>query len=251
MEKVITKDNVNRFTITNEKYLRTPINEVKGLAIEFPGFDGNSCLSGNYNFSELNNDYAQTLAKNGILLVYVFTGPWNWMRDVSIKTVDDIIDAIIEKYNLNKNIKIVYTGGSMGGLGALSYNVYGKHKAVGCAVSCPVCDLFAVSKFAPFFESSVYFACAHYESDYDSAVKSLSPLYFVEKFPKNKYFVLTCNNDQVIFLEENGKPLLQKMKNLALEVCSIELDGMGHCEHTPEALKEFLNFIIRCFDEEI
>ena len=170
------------------------------------------------------------------------------MRDVSVKTVDDIIDAIIEKYNLNKDINIVYTGGSMGGLGALSYNTYGKHKAVGCAVSCPVCDLFAVSKVTPFFEASVYFACAHYNCDYDSAVKSLSPIYFVDKFPKNKYFVLLCNNDKLIFMEENGKPLLQKMQAHGLNVDTIELDGMGHCEHTPEAINAFLNFIINCFN---
>lgn len=251
MEKVITKDNVNRFTITNEKYLGNSLKDVKGLAIEFPGFDGNSCLSGNYNHLELSNEYAQELGKQGILLVYVFTGPWNWMRDVSVKTVDDIIDAVIEKYNLMKSIKIVYTGGSMGGLGALSYNVYGKHKAVGCAVSCPVCDLFAVSKVTPFFEASVYFACAHYETDYDSAVRALSPLYFVDKFPRNKYFVLSCNDDKLISLKEHGTPLLEKMQERGLNVQSIELDGMGHCCHTPESIKEFINFIVTCFNEKM
>lgn len=247
MEKVIGIENLNNFIITNEKYLACSLQEIKGLAIEFPGFDGNSCLSGNYKNSELNNDYAKELAKQGVFLVYVFTGPWNWMRDVSVKTVDDIIDAVIEKYQLSESVKIVYTGGSMGGLGALSYNVYGKHKAVGVAVSCPVCDLFAVSKVSPYFAASVFFACAHYDCDYESAVRSLSPLYFVDKFPQSKYFILGCTADEVIPWKENGECLFKKMKALNLEVDMTEIVGMGHCRHTKESINDFIAFILSCF----
>ena len=244
MEKFIKSGNLNDFCITNEKYLNCEISKVKALAVEFPGFDGNSCLSGNFNNLELDNGFAKFLAENGILLIYVFTGPWNWMRDVSVKTVDDIIDAAKEKYGLKDGIKIILTGGSMGGLGALSYATKGKHKASAVAVSCPVCDLFAVSKFSHFFAASVYFACAHYDCDYDSAVKSLSPLYFVEDFPDIPYFLLWCDKDDVILPEENAIPLMGKMRDRGLDLKTLKLSGKGHCEHTLESMREFTGFIL-------
>ena len=247
MERFIKAENLEDFCITNEKYLKNGIKGVKGLAVEFPGFDGNSCLSGNFNNNELNNGFALTLAEADILLVYVFTGPWNWMRDVSVKTTDDIIESVFEKYALPRDIKIVLTGGSMGGLGALMYATNGKFKATACAVSCPVCDLFAVSKFSHFFAASVYFACAHYESDYDTAVKSLSPLYRINDFPKIEYFILWCDKDDVIYPEENAIPLLRKMDEAGLSVETLRLEGKGHCEHTLESMHKMTGFIKSIF----
>ena len=136
----------------------------------------------------------------------------------------------------------------MGGLSALSYNVYGKHKAVGCAVSCPVCDLFAVEKTTPFFAASVYFACAHYTCDYEDAVKSLSPLYFVDHFPKNNYFFICCKNDTVIIPQENVIPLLKKMEEKGLNAKAIVLEDKDHCRHTPESINAFIDFIAGCYE---
>ena len=246
MDKFINKDNLFDFIISNEKLLET-ISNVNKLVVEFPGHDGNSCLSGNYTKRELDNGFAEILAKNGILHIYVFTGPWNWMRDVSVQTVDDIIDAVIDHYALPNDLKIVYTGGSMGGLGALSYAVKGKHKAISCAVSCPVCDLFAISKFAPFFAASVYFACAHYDTDYDTAVKSLSPLYFVEQFPDVDYFILYCDEDDVVTIEDNALPLIEKMKQRNLKVETLRVHGAKHCEHPTEDILKFVYFIVDSF----
>lgn len=247
MERFITAKNIEDFCITNERCLKNGVNGIKKLAVEFPGFDGNSCLSGNFNNIELNNGFAQALGDANILLIYVFTGPWNWMRDVSVKTVDDIIGSVKEKYKLPENIEIVLTGGSMGGLGALMYAANGKYKASACAVSCPVCDLFAVSKFSHFFAASVYFACAHYNCDYDTAVKDLSPLYRVKDFPKIKYFVLWCDKDDVIYPNENAIPLIEKMTAAGLDLKTLKLENKGHCEHTAEGLDRLIEFIRSLF----
>lgn len=245
----ITKNNLDDFCITNEKYLVDGKQKIKGLVVEFPGFDGNSCFGGNFNNTELNTYMGQRLAVNNILLVYVFTGPWNWMRDVSVNTVDNIIESVIEKYNLDTNIKIVLSGGSMGGLGALSYATYGKFKAISCAVSCPVCDLFAVSKFSHYFAASVYFACCHYNCEYDEAVKKLSPLYFVDKFPNIDYFILYCDNDQVIKTEENALPLINKMQEKELNLEIYRVYGAGHCEHSMKDNKKFVEYILNSFNK--
>ena len=244
MKGYINKDNLVDFCTTNEAFLECDFNDLNALAIEFPGFDGNSGLSGNFNNYRLDNEFALTLAKNKILLIYVFTGPWTWMRDVSIKTTDDIINAAFSKYNLNPNIKILLTGCSMGGLSALSYATYGKYKPNAVSVSCPACDLFKVSKFSHFFAASVYFDCAHYDSDYETAVKSLSPLYFVKDFPKVPYFILWCDKDRVILPEENVIPLLEKMKEYGYETTSYRVKNRDHGEHTKESIDEFLNFMI-------
>ena len=227
----------------NERYLKDGVKGIKKLAVEFPGFDGNSCLSGNFNNAELSNGFAKALGDADILLIYVFTGPWNWMRDVSVRTVDDIIASVMEKYGLSKDIPIVLTGGSMGGLGALMYATGGKYKAISCAVSCPVCDLFAVSKFSHFFAASVYFACAHYDCEYSSAVRSLSPLYRVSDFPKIRYFILWCDSDDVILPNENAIPLIDKMTAAGLDVETLKLEGRGHCDHTPRGIDKMIEFI--------
>jgi len=243
----INKDNIDDFCITNIHTLSCDVKDVRGLCVEFPGFDGNSCLSGNFNFPNLGNDFATRLGKNGILLIYVFTGPWNWMRDVSIKTTDDIIAAVIEKYSLKEDIKITLTGGSMGGLGVLAYAAKGKYKAVSCSTSCPVCDLFSVSKFSHFFAASVYFAVCHMNTDYESAVKEISPIYFVDKLPDVPYFLIWCDKDDVVLPEDNAIPLISKMKAQKLNLKEYLIEGAGHCQHTGESIDKLVEFITQSY----
>ena len=132
----------------------------------------------------------------------------------------------------------------MGGLSALSYAAKGKHKTIGVAISCPACDLFKVSKFSHFFAASVYFAVAHYNTDYETAVKSLSPLYFVEDLPYVPYYMLWCDKDSVILPEENVLPLIEKMKKLNYHVEEYKVANKDHGEHTKESLNSFINFIL-------
>jgi len=240
VERFICKQNLTDFCITNKELLTGAI---RGFTVEFPGFDGNSCLSGNFTFARLDNCFARALAEKDILLVYVFTGPWNWMRDASVKTVDDIIDAVRDKYALPANMLPVLTGGSMGGLGALSYARYGKHPAAACAVSCPVCDLFEAAKFSHFFAASVYFAVAHYSGSYEQAVKSLSPLYFARQLPDIPYFVLWCSGDDVIPADKNAIPMMAALKEVGYRMQTLCIPDAGHCVHTPEALQQMIDFI--------
>lgn len=244
MEPFISKENVNRFCSTNEKYLQ---GEIKKLVVEFPGFDGNSCLGGNFNFQENDSGFAQVMGAQGILTVYVYTGPWNWMRDISVKTVDCIIESIIDKYDLPEDITIVAVGGSMGGLGALMYTAKGRYTVSACATSCPVCDLYALSvaeKFH-FFCASVYFAFADRLGSFEEVAKAHSPLYNVSNLPKIPYFMIICDADDVIPCDAHAYPMLEQMQAAGHSVETITGQGKGHCEHTIELLKPFEDFVFR------
>ncbi len=248
MKKYITKNNLCDFITTNEKLL-PDLKKIKGLVVEFPGSDGNSCLGGNLEKKQLDGGVAKVLASNNILMVFVFTGPWNWMRDITVNMVDEIIDAVKEYYSLSDDIRIVYTGGSMGGQGALTYNVKGKHKAIACAVSCPAADLFAIPEVLPWAAASLYFACAHYETDFDTTVKNLSPLYFVEQFPNIDYLVLYCDKDEALLYDKHALPLIEKMKNRGLKLQTVRARGAGHCVHPADEILIFVNFIVNAFSK--
>ena len=60
-----------------------------------------------------------------------YDSPWSWMNDVAVRTTDRIVAALPEKYGLAASLKIVSTGGSMGGLRCI--DVY-KRQVHGIAV---------------------------------------------------------------------------------------------------------------------
>lgn len=244
MNRFISKENLSHFCTTNEKYL---VGEIRKLVVEFPGLDGNSCLGGNFNLTESDSPFAKVLGENGILHVYVFTGPWNWMKDTSVITVDHIIDSVLDKYSLNEEIPIVAAGGSMGGHGALMYTLKGAYRMTACAVSCPVCDLLALSKMEDyhFFCATVYYALADREGDFEEIAKAYSPLYHVEEMPGIPYFMIACDADNVVPCRDHAYPFRERMEQCGHDIRVLTAEGKGHCEHTQEVFEKFVDFIIR------
>ena len=239
MKKHITPENLSGFCITNEVE-----GEIRALALEFPGLDGNSCLGGGYEKSVLESDFARRLGENGVLLVYVFTGPWNWMRDVARNMVDEIVNAVKEKYALPSDVKIITVGGSMGGLGALMYGANTKNKIDACAVSCPVSDLAVAYHLAPYWAATMYFAFGDCDGDLWDAIKYHSPVNRVDDMPDIPYFIICCDSDVPVPMEQHASVLIERMKKANKRVDYIVLEGMGHCEHTPEAMDKLVKFIL-------
>ncbi len=239
MKKHITPENLSGFCITN-----TVKGDIRALAIEFPGLDGNSCLGGNYEKAELDSEFARRLGEQGILLVYVFTGPWNWMRSVAKNMVDEIVDAVKIKYALPEDVKIITVGGSMGGLGALMYGANTKNKITACAVSCPVSDLEVAYHFAPYWAATTYLAFGDCEGDLWDAIRYHSPVNRAEDMPDIPYFIICCDGDVPVPMESHACVLIERMKAAGKNVEYIVLEGMGHCEHTPEAMDKFIEFIV-------
>ena len=100
-------------SVTNEEYLMLPL---RGIVLEFPGLGGGSCLGGSPDMGSYATDYAKDFGKHGILLAYLFPGPWSWGNKGAVRMGDAVLDAICDKYGVN-NLRLGVCGGSMGGHG--------------------------------------------------------------------------------------------------------------------------------------
>ena len=131
MEKIITCENIKNFAYINDEICRE---NILGIVISFFGL-------GTMVMFENDTIEGEFYAERGILYVVPYNNPWAWMNKQAVNFTDEIIDVLIEKYNLSENIPIVATGGSMGGQSALVYTVYAKRQPVACVTNCPVCDV--------------------------------------------------------------------------------------------------------------
>lgn len=237
-DRVITKESYLHYCATNEHLIK---GEVRAVAVEFPGLDGNSCLSGRYTFDRLENAFASELAECGILLSYVFAGPWSWMNDAAVKMTDGVIGALFDKY---VSLPLLLSGGSMGGHGALVYAAYGKYRPSRVAVSCPVCDLTALYPHERFWPSTVYHAFGG-EEDYSKALYEHSPLYITNKLPDVPYFIISCEKDAVIAPETHFEPLIKKLIGEGKELTVHRMKDAGHCAHDAEAVHQMVKFLAK------
>ena len=130
MEKIINANNVKNFAYVNDVVCRLPI---KGVALNFFGL-------GNMSMFNEDTDEGKFYGDNGILYVTPYTNPWAWMNMQTVAFVDELLDVLFAKYNLDENTPVVSTGESMGGQSALVYCVYAKRTPVACVANCPVCD---------------------------------------------------------------------------------------------------------------
>ena len=154
MKEYINAETIRYYAKTNERFLR----RVKGVCLEFPGLGGGSCLGGTDDLGDYDTDFAVRAANAGVLLAYVYTGPWSWMNIGAVLIADAVVDAILEKYRLS-DVPVVVSGGSMGGLGALIYAASSRHAITACAAACPCCDALdrydAADEFRKTFVSAV------------------------------------------------------------------------------------------------
>ena len=117
------------FAYTNEKYLS---GAPKALVLSFHGL-------GYAQMPREHSDFSLACAGRGILLAAPYDSPWSWMNDTAVKTVDAIVDALFFRHNA-KDIPLISTGGSMGGLSALIYARYSAHPVAACAARTYSCS---------------------------------------------------------------------------------------------------------------
>ena len=236
MEKIITYENLRSFAYTNDRLIQ---GEIKGIVLSFYGLG---------NMTMYHSDPAEglELAKKGILYVIPYYNPWSWMNRQAVAYTDEIIAVLCEKYGLDSDIKIVSTGGSMGGLSALVYCVYAKITPCACVANCPVCDLPYHFTERPDLPRTLYSAFAEYEGDLESALRSCSPLHLVEKMPKIDYIIFHCEGDQAVHLEQHSARFVEAMgqsHNVAFHTVPLR----GHCDLSPEARVKHQEAILKYF----
>ncbi len=238
----INFDTLSYYTRNNLNYVE---GDIKGIVMEFPGLGGSSCLGGLVGMGEYSSDFAKNCGKQGILVMYMYCGPWSWGNKGVVRMADLVIDALIEHYDLPADIPVVSTGGSMGGLGALMFTNGSRHNIVSCMAACPCYDI--LGEYRSFevlkeFPRTYLSAIASYDMPLNDALKTITPQENISTLPKVPYYIV-CNVEDECFDDEGMAVFVQKMKDAGHDVTFKVLPGTKHGSFTDEERVSYRNFI--------
>ena len=233
MEKIITYETLRNFAYSNDHLIK---GSIKGIVLYFYGLGGMTIH---------NSDFGDALeyAEKGMIYVIPYYNPWSWMNRQAVAYTDEIVAVLCEKYGLDDSVKIVSTGGSMGGLSALVYCAYAKITPCACVANCPVCDLPYHFTERPDLPRTLYSAFGEYDCDMQSALRSCSPLHLIDKMPDIPYTVFHCAADQAVNLEQHSERFVQAMKEshrITLNVIPLR----GHCDLSAKAKVDYQQAIV-------
>ena len=226
------------FAYVSEDYLNGP---VKALCVTFPGLGGMEMKS------SLDNPDTK-LAHDGVLFVYPFVNPWNWMNDRTVKFVDEVMDLVIERHRIGGSCPIISRGGSMGGYSALAYAMFTKHKLAAVVANCPVTDIHFHKTERPDLPRTFHDAMGSY-GDISQALKDRSPNYHPEMLPDCKYLIIHGCNDKSVGKAAHSDKLVKLMRDRNLDLLYVEDDKMAHCSpmkyETVAAMEKFMDGIVK------
>lgn len=234
MEKIITYETLRRFAYVNDTICKKPI---KGIVISFFGLGASQMYGSDFTDGEF-------YAEKGILYVVPYNNPWAWMNKQAVSYTDEIIDILIEKYSLSKNVPIVSTGESMGGQSALVYTVYAKHTPVACVANCPVCDVVFHFTEREDLPRTLYSSLFNETGTLEDALKSISPLHLIDKMPKVKYHIFHCNRDKAVNIDAHSEKFVLELQQRNYDITYDIADGRGHCDLTLEMKRTFAGYVI-------
>ena len=244
IEEFINKDTVYYYARTNEKLLKL---SPKGILLEFPGLGGDSCLGGVDKVGIYDTEFSRQYAQRGIILAYVFTGPWSWMNKGAVRITDAVVKALLEKYCMEEDAPIVASGGSMGGLGAIIYSIESRQKITACVAACPCCDVVDRYDVVPEFPRTVISALAGYEdASLWSAMKTISPMHRIDDMPYIPYFISGCCEDE-LFPEELTDRFVEKLLQKGHDVDYVRMPGQKHGGFTLDGITRLREFQLKCF----
>lgn len=115
MEKIMTYDTLRNYAYSNDRLCQ---GQIRGIVISFFGLGGMAM------FDE--DQMGKALAEQNVLYLVPYNNPWAWMNRQAVSMTDEIMDTVKEMLDLPENLPIVSSGGSMGGLAAITYCVYTK-----------------------------------------------------------------------------------------------------------------------------
>ncbi len=232
MEKIITYQNLSCFAYSNDKLIK---GDIKGVCIEFFGL---GCQA-------MYHEDTKTgimMAENNILFVVPYSNPWGWMNRQEIDLTDEILDVLFDKYKLSENTPIASTGGSMGGLCALTYTYYAKRTPVCCVANCPVCDLTFHFSERVDLPRTLYSAFCLEDGELFDVLARYSPLHLAVEMPKIKYAIFHCDADDAVNIYAHSEKLVAIMNDYDLKYHVIA--DRGHCDLGEEGYDLYYKTII-------
>ena len=243
IKNYITPETVELYARTNEALIECGA-EIKGIIVELPGLGGGSCLGGLPERGTYDTRRALDFAQKGILLAYIFPGPWSWGGRGTVRITDAVVAALAEKYALGENFPLSVCGGSMGGLGALIYSVDTAYKVRGVVAACPCVDVPSSFNVHPDFPRTYISAVAAYDMPIASALESISPMARIDDMRQVPYFICSDGEDS-LFPPEQCERLVELMRCAGHEVIYREQPNKLHGEFLPEVRNELHSFLIK------
>ncbi|MCQ2143909.1 MAG: prolyl oligopeptidase family serine peptidase [Bacteroidales bacterium] len=239
---LINPDNVHLYANTNAHLLN---GSPKAIVLEFPGLGGGSCLGGSMDIGPYGGKYAEEMAENGILLAYLFSGPWSWMQKGSVRYTDLVVDALLKKYSLADGTPICVSGGSMGGHGAIIYASESRHKDKirAVAAACPCFDLTDCMFSDPTFPRSFVLGVADQDCPLEEGLRKLSPIHRIRSLSRVPYFI-ACDGADQFFDAGRMKEFADKLEGHGAPVTFRLMEGLTHGGFTPEVRDELTSFLI-------
>lgn len=233
--KYINADNLYDYAFLNEDTLVYPIRKI---CVCFHGYTDGTMF-------EKSPEEGKTLGEQGIAWVFPYYSVWAWMSKSSQEFIEQVLDAVYARLQLDESIPLVLSGGSMGGLTALNYLVYGKRQAMACALNCPATDMYRGFHDRVRMRRAILSAHILEQGDLDEITKSFSPYYFADRLPRIPYLFIYGSKDEY-FTGTQMPRMKEKLDEYALDYTLTVHKGMDHCDlaGNPAAMREFLDFII-------
>lgn len=233
----ITPDTLSSYAYTNFSKIE---GEIRAIALDFHGL-------GSCGMKKDDSDFDLEMAKHGILVIFPYYGPWSWMNSVAVKFVDRVVEVACEKYSLDLDkIRLLSTGGSMGGHSALIYTVYANRTPDACITNCPVCDFKFHATEREDLPRTVYLAFSGEGTDLETAIELHSAYHLAGKMPDIPYVVLHGTRDGAVNKEMHSDRFVARMRELGKRVEYMEIEGMEHCwlNPFPEAKRAYFDKFI-------
>lgn len=239
--KHICPDNLLDFAFVNFDTLQYP---VRGIFFYLHGYTDATMFT-------QSNEMAALFGKQGIAWVFPYYSVWAWMSHSSQIFNEQVLDAVYERLGVDDSVPLMIGGGSMGGLTALNYLVYGKREVIGCALNCPVTDMNQVYEDYFDFRRAILSAHIEEQEDLDAVMARYSPVRFVNQLPKIPYFLLFGQND-TYFTDVQRPPFLRECDQNGLSYELLIQPQMGHCDmsNSPDAYQRFCDFLISLPDKQ-
>lgn len=240
LKDLITKQNYSLLCFSNKDYIK---GEIKGVATAFHGY----CSFETHSEPKI---LEAELADRGILTVYPYYGPWAWANKTAMETIDRLIELTYEINCLDYDkVPLVINGKSMGGMTALAYTHYTKFKVAGCAADCPVTDLVKLIEMRPEIYRAMITAFAHYSCSLEEAMKSVSPIEFINEMPYIPYYIVQGDSDCEVECHTHSMTYVPMLRKAGRDVTFRLVHDMQHCEMPENEFGLFCDFIEKCIAE--
>lgn len=222
-------------------YVHFPVGTPRGVVVHFMGLSIQWQAQEGEEPRGLERVGAEAAAAAGAIFFVPYLDPWNWMNAVAVETTDRLIDLALGRAGLPPDAPVVSTGGSMGGLCALVWPRYTRHRVVAVAANCPVCDLPFHYTERPDLPRTLRAAFGA-EPDFGAALRAHSPLHLAPELPDVPYAVFHCAEDRAVDKASHSDKFVAAMRAAGRRVEYVEIPGRGHCDLDEASRRRYAAF---------